>query len=155
MARGALERETKKKKPFDLPEQAVVLNILRSNEVFQHRFGRLFREHGLTQPQYNILRILEGEGGPLPCLEIADRMITVVPAITRLVDRLRNEGLVEKERSADDGRVWLVRITPAGSAVLRKLARPMARTYRELCGHLTRAECRQLVALLEKARAGA
>ena len=95
-----LERETRKKKPFDLPAQAVVLNVLRNNELFQHRFSRLFREYGLTQPQYNVLRILRGEGRPLPCLEIADRMIAVVPAITRLVDKLEARALVTKRQDA-------------------------------------------------------
>ena len=153
MPRGTLERDTKKKRPFDLPEQAVVLNVLRSNELFQHRFGQLFREHGLTQPQYNVLRILRGEGGPLPCLEVAARMITVVPAITRLIDKLESRDLLTKEQNADDRRVWHVTITKKGLALLRKLDEPMQDMYRALCGHMTKTECTQLVRLLEKARA--
>ncbi|MCZ6835545.1 MAG: MarR family transcriptional regulator [Planctomycetota bacterium] len=147
-----LEQETKKKKPFDLPSQEVVLNVLRSNELFQHRFGQLFREFGLTQPQYNALRILRGEGGPLPCLEVASRMIAVVPAITRLLDKLNARGLITKLQDDKDRRVWNAKITPKGLELLAKLDAPIRDMYRALCGHLTKSESKQLVSLLEKAR---
>lgn len=75
MTNGQLQRELKKKRPFESPEQEAVLNILRTNDQFQNRFGRLFREYGLTPSQYNVLRILRGEGKPMPCLEIGERMI--------------------------------------------------------------------------------
>jgi DNA-binding MarR family transcriptional regulator len=153
MARRTLERETGKRRPFDLPEQAVVLNVLRSNELFQHRTGQLLRERGLTQPQYNVLRILRGENGPLPSLEVAARMITVVPAITRLIDKLETAGLVTRERSREDRRVWYVKMTKKGLRVLASLDEPMQAMYRDMCGHLTKTECNQLVRLLEKARA--
>ena len=147
-----LERETKKKRPFDLPQQAVVLNVLRDNELFQHRFGQLFREYGLTQPQYNALRILRGEGGPLPCLEVASRLIAVVPAITRLLDKLEARDLITKRQDTGDRRVWNVAITSKGRSLLAKLDKPLLDMYRTLCGHMTKAECNQLVKLLEKAR---
>ena len=90
MSKNQLQNELKKKRPFDLLEQEAILNILRTNDQFQNRFGRLFREFDLTPSQYNVLRILRGEGKPMPCLEIADRMIQVVPAMTGLVDRLES-----------------------------------------------------------------
>ncbi len=73
-----LQGELKKKRPFESLEQEAMLNVLRTNDQLQNRFGKLFREFGLTSSQYNILRILRGEGKPLPCLEIADRMVQVV-----------------------------------------------------------------------------
>ena len=91
MANPKLQHELKKKRPFDSPEQEAALNLLRTNDQLQIRFARLFREHGLTTSQYNVLRILRGEGKPLPILEIASRMITVVPGITGLIDRLEAE----------------------------------------------------------------
>lgn len=147
-----LAQETRKKKPFDLPAQEVVLNILRCNELFQHRFGQLFREYDLTQPQYNALRILRGEGGPLPCLEVASRMIAVVPAITRLLDKLVARGLITKRQCDRDRRVWHVEITKPGLDLLAKLDEPCRALYRDLCGHLTKTEAKQLVSLLEKSR---
>ena len=58
----ALQRELKKKRPFESPEQEAILNILRTNDQYQIRFARLFRPYGLTPSQYNVLRILRGEG---------------------------------------------------------------------------------------------
>ena len=79
MPDGDLQREIKKKRPFESTEQEAVLNLLRTCDCVQFRFARLFREFGLTSSQYNVLRILRGEGKPLPVLEVAERMVTAVP----------------------------------------------------------------------------
>src|SRR5262245_15628615 len=102
---STLRDEIKKRQPFASAEQEAVLNLFRTSDRLQIRFTRLFRDHGLTSSQYNILRILRGEGRPLPVLEIAERTITVVPGITGLVDRLERAELVRRERSREDRRV--------------------------------------------------
>src|SRR5258708_28388466 len=107
-----LQQELKKKRPFESPEQEAALNIVRTNDQLQIRFARLFREHGLTPSQYNILRILRGEGKPLPILEIADRTITVVPGITGLIDRLEEAGFVERRRCEKDRRGGCLGLPP-------------------------------------------
>ncbi len=94
MTASRLQRELKKRRPFESLEQKASLNLLRTNDQLQIRFARLFREFGLTPSQYNVLRILRGEGQPLPILEIASRTITVVPGITGLIDRLEEAGFV-------------------------------------------------------------
>ena len=115
MSGGHLQRELKKRNPFDLLEQEAILNLHRTNDQIQICFNRLFRRHGLTPSQYNILRILRGEGKPLPILEIATRMVAVVPGITGLIDRLERMELVTRERSAEDRRVVFVAITDRAS----------------------------------------
>lgn len=150
---GGLGREIGKKRPFDAPEQEAMLNLLRTADRLQIEFVRLFREHGLSSPQYNVLRILRGEGGDgLPCLEIASRMVTAVPDITRLVDRLESSKLAKRVRSTEDRRVVRVRITPAGQRLLEKLDGPVLDLHRRLLDHMTRAELSELSRLLEKAR---
>src|SRR5437867_12720314 len=109
-----LKDEIKKKKPFDNPAEEAYLNLLRTTTMLAADFERLFKQAGLSEPQYNVLRILRGAGGGgtglgLPCLEIASRMITRVPDITRLVDRLEAAGLVERSRTSEDRRVVLVK----------------------------------------------
>src|SRR3569832_1347178 len=103
-----LQSELKKKRPFASLEQEVLLNLARSGAQAQIRFTRLFREYGLTPSQYNVLRILRGEGKPLPILEIAGRTITVVPGITGLVDRLEQAGMATRVRCEEDRRVVYV-----------------------------------------------
>src|SRR5271166_5569364 len=118
MSSGRLQKELKKRRPFDSPEQEATLSIARTADRFGICFTRLFREFGLTPSQYNVLRILRGEGKPLPCLEVAERLIATVPAITGLIDRLERMELVTRQRSTDDRRVVWVAITEAGLKLL-------------------------------------
>jgi MarR family transcriptional regulator, 2-MHQ and catechol-resistance regulon repressor len=153
MSKSRLQDELKKKRPFELPEQEAMLNILRTSDQFQNRFGRLFREYDLTHSQYNVLRILRGEGKPMPCLEIGDRMIQVVPAMTGLLDRLEKQGLVHRERCTEDRRVVYVELTDAAQELLQRMDDPVMELHKQLIGHLTQAELKELSRLLEKARA--
>lgn len=152
MTNGQLQRELKKKRPFESPEQEAVLNILRTNDQFQNRFGRLFREYGLTPSQYNVLRILRGEGKPMPCLEIGERMIQVVPAMTGLIDRLEKQEFVRRERCTEDRRVIYVEITKKALDLLTEMDKPVTDLHQQLVGHLSRSELKELSRLLEKAR---
>ncbi len=149
---GRLQEELKKRQPFEIPEQEAVLNLFRTSDRLHHRFARLFREYGLTPSQYNILRILRGEGAPLPCLEIAQRTITVVPGITGLIDRLEDAGLVSRQRSEEDRRVVNVSITQAGLDVLSRLDQPLLELHRKVMAMFSEAEVVELTRLLEKAR---
>src|SRR6478752_1401959 len=135
-----LQREIKKKRPFELPEQEAVLNVLRTADQLQIRFTRLFRKFGLTPQQYNVLRILRGEGRPLPILEIAARMITVVPGITGLIDRLETAGLVERKRCEHDRRVIYVAITQQATELLGHIDEPLRELHRQTLGHMTKDE---------------
>jgi DNA-binding MarR family transcriptional regulator len=128
------------------------LNILRTSDQYQVRFTRLFRPYGLTSSQYNVLRILRGEGKPLPILEIASRTITVVPGITGLIDRLAGAGFVKRERCREDRRVIYVALTEKARKTLATLDEPLAELHTKLIGHLSEAEVKELTRLLEKAR---
>ncbi len=151
---GKLEQEIGKRQPFESPQEAAVVGLLRTHDLIQYRFGRLFREHGLSQPQYNILRILRGEGKPLPCLEIGRRMIAKVPAITHLIDKLEKRELVRRSRCEKDRRVWYVSLTEAGRALVGQLDEPVRAMDASLCTGLSDDECRELVRLMDKARDG-
>jgi MarR family transcriptional regulator, 2-MHQ and catechol-resistance regulon repressor len=147
-----LQREIKKRGPFASLEQEVLLNIARTDDQLQVRGERLLRDYGLTGAQYNILRILRGEGGPLPMQEIASRTVKVVPGITGLVDRLEAGGFVRRERSTEDRRVIFVSITARALETLARVDEPILAHEKKLLGHLSPAEQRELIRLLEKIR---
>lgn len=115
----------------------------------------LVKSAGLSPPQYSVLRILRAaraEG--LACREIAERMVTRDPDITRLLDRLEDRGLVSRSRERADRRVITARITPDGRRILTALDRPMAALQARQLGPLGRDGLKTLVALLERAEEG-
>ena len=149
----SLKDEIKKKKPFEHPEEEAYLNLLRTTAVLFAEFERPLKEAGLSEPQYNVLRILRGVGGNgAACSEVGARMITRVPDVTRLVDRLEAAGLVERCRIAQDRRVVQVKITARGLTALAELDEPLIAMNKKLLGHMTRKELDDLIRLLEKAR---
>src|SRR5918995_5624051 len=120
---GQAIRQTK---PFRSLQEQVVINLMRTARVVEEDWAHyLKRTEGISVSQYNILRILRGaRPKPVKISEIADRMITRDPDVTRLVDRLIKQGLVRRERGEEDRRVVLVEITPAGLAMLARLDGP-------------------------------
>lgn len=149
---GHLQEELKKREPFDSAEQEALLNILKTSDRIQNKAGKLFREYRLTSSQYNVLKILRSEAKPLPSLEIASRMIQVVPAITGLIDRLEAQGFVERQRCDQDRRVVYVAITENGMKLLDEMDTPVNEMHKSIMGHLTEKELGTLSELLTKVR---
>ena len=79
-------------------------------------------------------------------------MIQAVPAITGLIDRLEEQGLVTRRRCSEDRRVVHVEITEKALAILKEIDAPLVQLHQSLVGHLARAELVTLARLLEKAR---
>ncbi|TWU06330.1 MarR family winged helix-turn-helix transcriptional regulator [Stieleria varia] len=151
---STLKDELRKRGPFDSVEQEATLAIFRTSDLLENRFARLLREHGLTLSQYNVLRILRGEGEPMPCLEVADRMIQVAPAITRVVDQLLGLGHITKTQSEQDRRVYVIDLTTSGTRLLKKLDQPILDLHAVLLGGVSKADMKTLIRILERARAG-
>lgn len=153
MAKSLLQKELQKKKPFECPEQEVAINLLRTTDFLSREGHPLFESHGISGQQYNVLRILRGhrETG-LPCQKIVAQMITQMPDITRLVDRLEASGFVTRERTEQDRRLVIVHITALGMDLLAELDQPILDLHRGQMKHMTRAELAELNRLLEKLR---
>lgn len=150
---GKLAADIKQTKPFRHPEEEAFLNLLRTVDALSQREEELLARHGLSHSQYNVLRILRGAGpAGLPCGEVADRMITRDPDITRLLDRLEKRALAQRARESKDRRVVLARITQSGLDLLAELDQPMVDFLRGALGHLGQKDLRHLIDLLERAR---
>jgi len=106
--------------------ELVYVKLLRVHEHLEGQQGDLFKQHGLSHPQYNVLRILRGARGEgLSCQEVGARMLKRVPDVTRLLDRLEQRGLIERWRCAEDRRVVRTRITAAGLDLLAAIDGPL------------------------------
>lgn len=136
-------------------EEAVFVDLLRTTDLLSRRLVPVLKASALSPVQYNVLRILRGAPEGLSCGEIASRMITRDPDITRLLDRLEKRGLIARNREARDRRTVLTRITNKGLSVLGRLDQPVLNTHRKLLGHLGRGRLRKLAAMLQAARAAA
>ena len=133
-------------------EEATYLELLRTSDLLTRALAPVLKAEDLSSTQYNVLRILRGAGGPLPCSEIANRMITRDPDITRLLDRLDARGFVSRIRDTEDRRTVLARITPQGLRMLTRLDEPIQEAHRRCLGHLGRERLAELGELLRLAR---
>jgi DNA-binding MarR family transcriptional regulator len=114
-------------------------------------FGVLKAED-LSSTQYNVLRILRGSPQGLPCGEIAGRLITRDPDVTRLLDRMEKRGLISRARDSRDRRMVLARISAEGLKIVNRLDEPIQQMHRKLLGHLGKERLRALRELLAAAR---
>ncbi len=154
MPPSTLREQLRKKGPFDSLPQEAMLSILRTSDLLENRLARLLRDHDLTPSQYNAMRIMRGEGKPMPCLEVADRMIQVAPAITRVIDQLVARELIVKQQSSEDRRVFLVELTTKGKRLLSRLDDPIQNLHRTLLGHVPEIDLKALNDILQTVREG-
>ena len=151
---SALRDELRQRRPFETLEQEAHLNVVRTAAVLTDALERVVKPAGLTLAQFNTLRILRGaEPGGLCRNELRDRLVTRMPDVTRLLDRLEQAGLVVRERSDADRRLVRTRITAGGLALLAEVDPAVRAEHRQLLGHLGPDDLRTLSDLLTRARA--
>ena len=130
----------------------VYLELLRTADLLSRGVAQLLKGHELSATQYNVLRILRGAPDGLLCGEIADRMITRDPDVTRLLDRLEKRKLIERHRDPQDRRAIMAKITRNGVRLLAALDEPILQVHRSQLGHLGVEHLRDLSRLLLEAR---
>lgn len=147
-----LQSAIRQKRPFESLEQEVSLTLTRLASDLNAGQADLLRESGITWTQYNALRILRGAAGnPLSCGEIGERMISRDSDVTRLLDRLEKQALVQRERDEQDRRVVKTRITDKGIKLLAELDKPVSEMHTRQLGHLGATKLQSLLTLLEEA----
>jgi DNA-binding MarR family transcriptional regulator len=151
----SIRDEIKQHRPFAAVEEEAVVALLRTASDVAHRIEAVVAEVGLTQPQYNVLRILRGADGPLPTMEVAARMVTPTPGITRLLDRLVASGLAARVPCGEDRRRMLCTITDEGRALLDRLNPHVADLARATLRRLGADDTAALLRLLDEVREGA
>ena len=150
-----LRREIRQDRPFVNRAEEAFLNLQRTAHVLGQRLGQFLRSFRLSPPQYNALRILRGaHPSPLPCKEVATRMVTPMPDVTRLLDRLEDRGLVSRCRSTGDRRIVEATISGLGLELLARIDAPLADWMEEALGGLGDRELDALIGLLERGRSG-
>src|SRR6478672_9176289 len=134
-------RQPPTRHPFDSPEQEAFLSLWRTYDRLRALEEELFGRYDLTPQQYNALRLLSGEHPhKLRTLDLAAQLVSRAPDITRLLDKLEQRGLIERDRPADNRRVVHVGITAAGLSLLRQLREPIRACHARQLGHLSQKD---------------
>lgn len=152
---SVIQREIQQTRPFHSIGAEAVLGILRTASLIERRLNTIVAREGISQQQYNVLRILRGAGvGGVRTLAIRDRMVDVSPGVTRLIDRLEKAGHARRGRSSSDRRHVMCHITPQGLALLARLDAPV-RAYDDAAVEmLTDHETREFVRVMDRIRSG-
>lgn len=150
-----LRDELRQEKPFRSLREEALLSIARTEAVTRERLERVLAPHGLTMTQYNVLRILRGAGANGLCRnEIGERLISRMPDVSRLLDRMETAGLVSRVRSTEDRRLVNTTLTSKGRKLVDALDDDIADAQAEQVGHMTKAQLRTMIDLLALARSG-
>ena len=138
-------------KKAPIVHEVLIVEIMRTSEILQHRIGALLKDYELTNPQYNILRILRGAEDEISVGQVKERMLFSTSDVSRLLDRLVKKGLVHRNICPNNRRKMDVGISKIGLQVLEKLDTEMARAldgfYDQL---LTKGEAEEITTKLKR-----
>lgn len=146
----SIQQRIKQRGYRNLTEESFVSLLFTAGQILR-ALEDVCASHGITHTQYNVLRILRGvhpEGHPR--CEIADRLIGRAPDVTRLLDRLDQHGLIERNWSGENRRLSIARITAKGLALLRAIDPDIEAVEKETTGRLTSSDQKHLVDICER-----
>lgn len=109
------------KSAFKSNKLKALINIKYTSNWLNSQENEFFKPYGISPQQYNILRILRGAKAKMKVQIVKDRMIERAPNATRLMDKLCDKNLIERERCDSDRRVVYVKITQQGLALLKTI----------------------------------
>jgi DNA-binding MarR family transcriptional regulator len=148
-----LQAEIKQTKPFPRVTAEALLSVLRTAAVLEHQLTEALKPYGITHTQYNVLRILRGAGANGLCgREVGERMVSRVPDVSRLLDRMEETGLISRERDPADRRHVTARITRKGLTLLEEATPELEVVERARAGKIPTGQLQQLIEVLSTVR---
>lgn len=148
---GTIE-EAIQQKEFKDPFNKLVVNLLYTHSYLVTAQSKMFKPNDLSPEQYNVLRILRGQKGkPITVSSIQDRMLNKMSNASRLVEKLKNKGLVERNECPADRRQVDILITQKGMELLCTVEKSVEDFNQEIV-HLSEEEAIVLNGLLDKLR---
>ncbi len=145
--------ELLKTKPSDDPDQKALLNVMYTGVWLQQKVSQTLKPHDLTEPQFNVLRILRGQNGhSMNLYEIQNRMIQKMSNVSRLIDKLLSKGLVERIECKDNRRRVDISITKKGLDLLQKIEPDIQKLYNEIKTNISAEQAQMISAVLDDMR---
>jgi len=146
-----IEDAIQQTKPFASSHQRAVVNLIFTSNWLRDHMKLILKPFGITNQQYNVLRILKGAKEPLTTSTIRERLLDKMADTSRLVDRLAQKGYVSKHQCPNDKRLVDIQLSKAGDDLLKVLNKHIKKNNDEML-NLTQKEADQLSFLLDKAR---
>ena len=122
-----------KQNHFESEAEKAIVNIAFTQSYLNGRMTRMFKPFKVSQQQFNVMRILKGQHPkPVSINDITDRMIDKMSNASRLVEKLRLKGLVDRKVSKVDRRQADVYLTEHGIKTLDLLNKELSGFVKEL-----------------------
>lgn len=129
--------------------------VLTTADVFLREGQRLFRVHGITAAQYNVLSALAAAGEGISQRELGDVLVVDRSNVTGLVDRMETSGWVRREDDPADRRVYRVVLTTAGRRLWEKIAPAYEAVVLQVVAGIGEKQAKATLETLEQLKAGA
>lgn len=130
---------------------SAIYQIITTGHWITDQVTRELKEYGISEPQFNVLRILKGaKGNPITVETIQKGMVQKNSNITRLIDKLLIKGLVERKECAENRRKMDITITEEGSSFLELLNKKVHDLHQPMMNNLTEEELDTLSSLIIK-----
>jgi len=146
-----IEQELKQVKPFKSEKQRALVNLFFTSNRLIEQMNTFFKSYGVSQKQYNVLRIIKGATENVSTCYIKERLIEKNADSSRIVERLIKKNLVQKCKNTKDARLISITITKEGKDLLKKIAQ-QNQNFTSPLQKLNDKECKQLNKLLNKIR---
>jgi homoprotocatechuate degradation regulator HpaR len=128
--------------------RSLAIGLLRAREAVMSHFRPILAAHDVTEQQWRVIRVLH-EAGTLDASEVADKAFILAPSLTRMIKSLEQRGFITKHKDKADGRRVLLRIAPAGRAIIEEVMPDSRRVYAEIDARFGRERVDQLLDMLD------
>lgn len=116
---------------FAKTEESLPIMLLRAREALMRRIRPYLQDHGLSEQQWRVLRVLD-EVGPLEPTALGERCVVLTPSLTRILSHLENRSMIRREKHPTDKRKQIIHLADAGAQVIADIAPRAKEVYDEL-----------------------
>lgn len=123
--------------------------LLRAREAVMSHFRPMLARHDVTEQQWRVIRVLH-EAGTLDASEVAERAFILAPSLTRMIRSLEERGFISRHKDKGDGRRVLLKVAPAGEAIIHEVLPDSRNIYRQLEIHYGKERLETLLEMLDE-----
>ncbi|CAN7657166.1 homoprotocatechuate degradation operon regulator HpaR [Aminobacter sp. LjRoot7] len=128
--------------------RSLPMSLLRAREVVMAQFRPILAQHGVSEQQWRVLRVL-GEQSPLDATELAERASILAPSLTRIIKALEERSLITRGKVEGDGRRVMLSIAPKGQVLISEVSPESSAIYDDVQRRIGHERYEQLLDLLE------